>query len=195
MIILHLILHSSVHIYDFHIFITSEMIYLKFAPCMGIRILESGKFFLVESRIQHIFAAESGLLGLGIRNTAQWNPESLYRLESNPSTTDKESGIQYFESVIQDSLTGDEKSNIHRRGVSLSLACKQTLFYFSFRSFQKHRQAREQIERARKKNKVRLFLFSSSPTTTPLCWRSIKPLQVTFYHVRSTDFEEKIEGL
>ena len=32
------------------------------------------------------------------------NPESLYRLESNPSTTAKESGIQFFESAIQDCL-------------------------------------------------------------------------------------------
>ena len=36
---------------------------------------------------------------------------------------------------------------------------------------------------------------SSSPITTPLCWRSINPLQFIFYHPRSTNFEEKIEGL
>ena len=72
-----------------------------------------------------------------------WNPESL-TLESgiqlnesgipltitihNPSTTDKESGIQYLDSAFQDclanSLTWDERSNIHRRGVSLSANIK-----------------------------------------------------------------------
>ena len=39
------------------------------------------------------------------------------------------------------------------------------------------------------------LLFSSSPTTTPLHWRSINPLRFIFYHLRLTDFEEKIEGL
>ena len=38
-------------------------------------------------------------------------------------------------------------------------------------------------------------LLSSSPTTTPSRWWSINPLQFIFYHSRSTDFEEKIEGL
>ena len=38
-------------------------------------------------------------------------------------------------------------------------------------------------------------LLSSSPTTTPLRWWSINLLQFIFYHSRSTDFEEKIEGL
>ena len=36
------------------------------------------------------------------------------------------------------------------------LACTQTLFYFSFRSFQRHLRACERSERARKKNKERL---------------------------------------
>ena len=46
------------------------------------------------------------------------------------------------------------------------LACTQTLFYFSFPSFQKHRRA-------------------------PLCWRSINPaLQFIFYHLRSTSVRE-----
>ena len=48
----------------------------RVAPCKGNRILESGKFLLVKS----------GILGTGIRNTAQgirnpsydWNPESQY---------------------------------------------------------------------------------------------------------------------
>ena len=29
----------------------------------------------------------------------------------------------------------------------------------------------------------------------PVRWRSINPLRIIFYHTRSTDFEEKIEGL
>ena len=64
------------------------------------------------------------------------------------------------------------------------VACTQTLFHFSFRSFQKHRRAPQQSKRAR-----------TSPTTTPLRWRSINPLRFKFYHPRSTDFEENIEGL
>ena len=40
-----------------------------------------------------------------------------------------------------------------------------------------------------KKNKERLF--SSSPSTTPLCRRSINLLRFIFYHLRSTDFEKK----
>ena len=31
--------------------------------------------------------------------------------------------------------------------------------------------------------------------STPLRWRSINPTWFIFYHARSTDFEEKIEGL
>ena len=42
---------------------------------------------------------------------------------------------------------------------------------------------------ARKKNIERLF--SSSPSTTPLCWWSINLQRFIFYHPRSTDFEEK----
>ena len=51
--------------------------------------------------------------------------------------------------------------------------------------------ARERARRARKKTKER----SSSPTTTRLCCQSIHPLRFIFYHPRSMDFEEKIEGL
>ena len=68
------------------------------------------------------------------------------------------------------------------------------MFYFSFRFFQKHRvrmSARERARRARKKAKER----SSSSTTTLLRWQSINPLRSIFYHPRSMDFEEKIEGL
>ena len=72
--------------------------------------------------------------------------------------------------------------------ISMELACTKTLFCFSYCSFRKHRGARE---RARKENKE----LSSSPTTTRLRWRSINPLRFMFYHPRSTDFEEKIEGL
>ena len=70
----------SSHIWVSHIFITSEIIYLKFAPCMGIRILQPGKFLHVESRIQHIFSAESGIqlkehgipLPIGIQSKYHW---------------------------------------------------------------------------------------------------------------------------
>ena len=48
----------------------------------------------------------------------------------------------------------------------IAVACTQTLFYFSFRSFGKHRRVRERGEHASEAN-----------------------------HTRSTDFEEKIEGL
>ena len=81
------------------------------------------------------------------------------------------------------------------------LACTQTLSYFSFRSFRKHRRARERSERARtseereKESKNKESLFSSSPTPTPLRWRSINPLRLVVYHARLTDFEEKLEGL
>ena len=57
------------------------------------------------------------------------------------------------------------------------------MLYFSFR---KHRRAKRAREKERR-------LFFSSPTTTPLRWRSINPLWFIFYHPRSTDFEEKIE--
>ena len=169
MIILHLILHSSVHIYDFHIFITSEIIYIKFNPCI---ILECGKFLHVESRIQHIFAAKSGFLGLGIRSTAQgtrnpstdWNPIQV-PLTKNPVSS---SSNPQSKTVLSNSLTWDEKSNIRRRGVSLSLACKQTLLYFSFRSFQKHRRARENERGAReRKLKYVYFYFLLPPPLLP----------------------------
>ena len=79
------------------------------------------------------------------------------------------------------------------------VACTQTLFYFSSRSFRKHWRARARSERARtsvdrEKGEIN-FLFSSSPTPTPLRWRSINPLRFIFYNARSTDFEEKIECL
>ena len=48
----------------------------------------------------------------------------------------------------------------------IAVACTQTLFYFSFRSFGKHRRVRERGEHASEVN-----------------------------HARSTDFAEKIEGL
>ena len=49
---------------------------------------------------------------------------------------------------------------------------------------------RERAWSARKKNR----LFFSSPTPTPLRWRSINPLRFIFHHARSTDVEEKIGG-
>ena len=72
------------------------------------------------------------------------------------------------------------ESKLHHTFDQTHVACKQTLFYFSFRSVQKHRRARERSERARKKT-LRL--------------RSINLPRFIFYHARSTDFEEKIDGL
>ena len=80
-----------------------------------------------------------------------------------------------------------EKSLLHP--CRESIACTETMFYFSFRSFRKHRRARENERRGRERN-----LSSSSPTTTPLRWRSINPLRFIFYHPGSTDFEEKIKA-
>ena len=67
---------------------------------------------------------------------------------------------------------------LKNEGTSLALACTQTLFYNSFRSFQKHRRARRARERARS-----------------LALAVNKPLRFIFYHPRSNDYEEKIEGL
>ena len=60
------------------------------APCKGIRIPESEKIWLVKS----------GILGSGIRNTAQGirNPTNDWNPESKISMTN--SGIQYLESEI-----------------------------------------------------------------------------------------------
>ena len=58
---------------------------------------------------------------------------------------------------------------------AMSVACKQTLFYFSFRSFQKHQRARERSKRARTSAEREKEKERTSPTTTPLRWRSINP--------------------
>ena len=75
------------------------------------------------------------------------------------------------------------------------LACTPTLFHFSFRSFRKHRRARERSDCARTSAKREIEKFSFSPTPTLLHWRSINLLWFTSYHPRSTDFKDKIEGL
>ena len=63
------------------------------APCKEIRILESVNCLLIES----------GILGFGIRNTAQTrNPESHKRLESRIQVPLAKTGIQYLESGIHD---------------------------------------------------------------------------------------------
>ena len=54
------------------------------------------------------------------------------------------------------------------------LACTQTLFYFSFRSFRKHR-------RARKGERESERLFSTSSIPTPLHWRSVNPPRFLFF--------------
>ena len=60
-------------------------------------------------------------------------------------------------------------------------------FFFSFRAVER---AKTSSEREKEKTKR---LFSSSPTTTPLRRRSINPPRFIFHHVRSTDFEEKMD--
>ena len=74
-------------------------------------------------------------------------------------------------------------------------ACTQTLFYFSFRSFRKHRHARERGEHASAEREEEKYIFSF-PHPYPFALAVNKaPAVFIFYHARSTDFEEKIEGL
>ena len=57
----------------------------------------------------------------------------------------------------------------------------------------------DQSHNAKKRSVTSLYtdvlLLFFSPTPTLLRWRSINPPRFFFYHPRSTDFEEKIEGL
>ena len=57
------------------------------------------------------------------------------------------------------------------------IACTQTLFYFSFRYFGKHRSAKERDEH-----------MSESE-------HGARERKIIVYHARSTDFEDKVEGL
>ena len=78
-----------------------------------------------------------------------------------------------------------------------SLYTDVVLFFFSFflKTLVSSRAKRAcENERGARERKIN-FLFSSSPTPTPFRWRSINPLRFIFYNARSTDFEEKIEGL
>ena len=67
----------------------------QFCP---IQILESEKFLLVESGIHQTFAVKSLILGFEMWNTAHriQNPPNNWNMD--PSSTDKESKIQYLES-------------------------------------------------------------------------------------------------
>lgn len=69
---------------------------------------------------------------------------------------------------------------------SRELSCFHSLFQFSFRSFQKHKQGR----RATKKS----IFFFLQPCPLALAVNK-SPAVFIFYPARSTDFEEKIEGL
>ena len=60
--------------------------------------------------------------------------------------------------------------------------CIPSVFFFLHRN-----QSQKQLVHRR------CFIFLLVPA--PLHWRSINPLQLIFYHPRSTDFEEEIEGL
>ena len=71
---------------------------------------------------------------------------------------------------------GDTSVSCARPVLSCShyfLACKQTLFYFSFRSFQKHRQARERSERGARERKINniffIFVYFLLPPPPPPC--------------------------
>ena len=73
------------------------------------RIMESGKFFLVETGIWEIFLVESGLLGFGIWNTPQGiliplRIESSTIKDPDSSTRNPESRIHALEFRIQDYL-------------------------------------------------------------------------------------------
>ena len=72
--------------------------------------------------------------------------------------------------------------------VCFELACTQTFFFF----FASRAVERAKTSSEREKEKMKR-LFSSSPTTTPLRRRSINPPRFIFHHVRSTDFEEKMD--
>ena len=73
-------------------------------------LLKSGfrirKFLFLKSRIWEIFLVESRILGFGIWNTDQgiWIPLTI--VIQIPSSTDKESRIQYLESRIQGVKSG-----------------------------------------------------------------------------------------
>ena len=73
------------------------------------------------------------------------------------------------------------------------LACTQTLFYFSFCSFGKHRRAHKRGEHASEASERKKEFFF--PTPTSLRWRSINPSRFFFSLACSTDFQEKIESL
>ena len=66
--------------------------------------------------------------------------------------------------------------------VIVFLACTQTLFYSSFLSFWKHRQAHERA-------------LLSPPLPPAIAVINFNLPRFFFYHVCSTDFEEKLEGL
>ena len=59
---------------------------MDLSPCKGIRSPESEKFLPGNAEYGKILLMESGILGFGIRNTAQriwnltkdWNPESTF---------------------------------------------------------------------------------------------------------------------
>ena len=69
------------------------------------------------------------------------------------------------------------------------LVCTQTLFYFFSFFWKTSVSVRASAER--KKEKYFLLLLP----LPPLRWRSKNPPLFIFYHLRSADFEEKIEGL
>ena len=71
-------------------------------------------------------------------------------------------------------------------GSASTSACTQTLFYFSFRSFRKHRRACERSERARTSAEREKHYF--------LVLVVYKSPFFIFYHLRSTDFKEINRG-
>ena len=68
-------------------------------------------------------------------------------------------------------------------------------FFFSFfwkLNIGEHAGEARESERGTRERKKQIF--SSSPNPCLLALASINPPQFIFYHARSTDFEEKIEG-
>ena len=78
-----------------------------------------------------------------------------------------------------------------------SLYTAVLFFFVLFKDIKEFASEASARERARSAitGKIKNYFLLPPPLRTPLRWRSINPSRFTFYHPRSTDFEEKIEGL
>ena len=109
--------------------------------------------------------------------------DSLYPL-SVLSSISTASEISFKEAKLKDEINIklNVKQPVHRR-------------YFIFLFVLLENIGVRESEASTRGARERKINFSSSPTPTPLRWRSINPPRFIFYHARSTDFEGKIEGL